>query len=164
MRYGGSVRNLKSEFVVAPGGDPANIRLRYGAQGRYASEESGALAIPLAGGRELREEAPAFIRSAKDIGCRSVGRFRAGGGGSWASSKRIRSGAPLMIDPVISYSTLLGGAGSDAATAVAVDAGGAAYVAGFTASYDFPTAIAEQNSDAGGNDGFVAKLNPREAV
>ena len=67
--------------------------------------------------------------------------------------------APLVIDPVL-YSTLLGGASSDAATAVAVDTSGSAYVAGFTASYDFPTANPRQNFNAGGNEVFVAKLNP----
>jgi hypothetical protein len=67
---------------------------------------------------------------------------------------------PLIIDPVLSYRTLLGGSSSDAATALAVDSTGAAYIAGFTASYDFPTANPEQNFNAGGNDVFVAKLNP----
>jgi hypothetical protein len=66
---------------------------------------------------------------------------------------------PLIVDPVLSYSTLLGGSSSDAATALAVDSTGAAYIAGFTASYDFPTANPEQNFNAGGNDVFVAKLN-----
>ena len=66
---------------------------------------------------------------------------------------------PLVIDPVLSYSTLLGGSGSDAANALAVDSTGAAYVAGFTASYDLPTLNPVQSANGGGNDAFVAKLN-----
>ena len=72
----------------------------------------------------------------------------------------MTSQRPLIIDPVLSYSTLLGGSSSNAATALAVDASGSAYVAGFTASYNFPTANPEQNFNAGGNDVFVAKLTP----
>ena len=41
-----------------------------------------------------------------------------------------------------------------------MDSTGAAYVAGFTASYDLPTANPKQNFNAGSNDVFVAKLNP----
>ena len=41
---------------------------------------------------------------------------------------------PLIIDPAISYSTLLGGSGASAANALAVDSTGSAYVAGFTES------------------------------
>ena len=70
---------------------------------------------------------------------------------------------PLIIDPAISYSTLLGGSGANAANALAVDSTGAAYIAGFTESTNFPTANPEQNFNAGGNDVFVAKLNPAGA-
>ena len=44
----------------------------------------------------------------------------------------------LVIDPVLDYATYLGGSGSDAGMAIAVDAAGHAYVAGFTESPDFP--------------------------
>jgi hypothetical protein len=40
---------------------------------------------------------------------------------------------------VLSYSTLLGGSAADAANAIALDSTGAAYVAGFPASFDFRT-------------------------
>ena len=63
------------------------------------------------------------------------------------------------------YSTYLGGSGTDAATAIAVDAQGNAYVAGTTSSADFPvTAGAFQKSAvfAGSqrSHAFVEKLNP----
>ena len=57
------------------------------------------------------------------------------------------------------WSTYLGGAAEDQATAVAVDTTGAAYVAGFTFSSDFHTTSgAYRTGSIGGGDAFVAKL------
>ncbi len=78
---------------------------------------------------------------------------------------------PLVIDPVLSYSTYLGGTGSDYAYALAVDAAGSAYVTGSTNSPDFPLGRAATVAPGGGTCGFgldtypcfdifVAKLNP----
>jgi hypothetical protein len=59
------------------------------------------------------------------------------------------------------YCTYLGGTGGDVGTDVAVDGSGNAYVAGYTSSTDFPTtAGAFHTRNAGGQDVFVAKLNP----
>src|SRR5439155_1271746 len=49
------------------------------------------------------------------------------------------AGRPLVIDPVLVYSTYLGGGAFDAALGVAVDSAGSAYVTGRTASANFPT-------------------------
>ena len=64
------------------------------------------------------------------------------------------------------YSSLLGGSGTDAVTAVAVDSAGNAYLAGSTSSPDFPTAsplqglLATSPACAGScQDGFVTVLN-----
>lgn len=57
------------------------------------------------------------------------------------------------------YATYLGGSGDDRATGVAVNSSGNAYVTGYTASTNFPTAIPFQLANGGGTDAFVAKLN-----
>ncbi|PYS81237.1 MAG: hypothetical protein DMF67_17525, partial [Acidobacteria bacterium] len=57
-------------------------------------------------------------------------------------------------------STYLGGSNADLGNGIAVDSSGNAYVAGQTASTNFPTANAVQGKYGGGqNDAFVAKLN-----
>ena len=70
---------------------------------------------------------------------------------------------PLIIDPVLSYSTYLGGTGGEAATHIAVDANGNAYITGGTTSANLPTEGSLGSGFAGGNflmsDGFVTKLN-----
>jgi hypothetical protein len=66
---------------------------------------------------------------------------------------------PLIIDPVLVYSTYLGGAGDDFGVGIALDAAGSAYVTGGTNSLNFPIQGAVQNAFDGRTDAFVAKLN-----
>ena len=63
------------------------------------------------------------------------------------------------------YSTRLGGeAGGELGQDVAVDAGGSAYVSGWTDSEDFPTASAAQDAYGGAYDAYVAKVSPAGAA
>jgi Beta-propeller repeat len=57
------------------------------------------------------------------------------------------------------YSTFLGGTGDDTAAAIAIDPAGNAYICGETDSSNFPVVSALQKANAGGQDGFVAKLS-----
>ena len=70
-------------------------------------------------------------------------------------------GRELVIDPVLEYSTYVGGAGSDAANAIAVDKEGNAYVTGYTLSKNFPTInwYQKNNTDTTGGVAFITKLN-----
>jgi hypothetical protein len=63
------------------------------------------------------------------------------------------AGSPLI------YSTYLGGSSDDIAQSIAVDSAGEAFVAGYTASTNFPTASPVQSANAGSNDAFVTKIN-----
>jgi hypothetical protein len=69
-------------------------------------------------------------------------------------------GKPLVIDPILAYSTYLGGGSDDDGYAIAVDGSGNAYVTGYTLSSDFPTTGALQGANGGPVDVFVSKLNP----
>jgi hypothetical protein len=76
---------------------------------------------------------------------------------------------PLVIDPVLSYSTYLGGTGDEMGSGIKVDASGNAYIVGSTDSTDFPVSpAAYQKTNAGGTfciygspcgDAFVTKLS-----
>jgi uncharacterized protein (TIGR03437 family) len=60
----------------------------------------------------------------------------------------------------LSYSTYLGGSGDDNGYAIAVDGASSAYVAGSTASANFPIQSPYQTSIHGSEDAFVSKLAP----
>jgi hypothetical protein len=158
MVYEGDGQNLKSEFVVAPRADPSAIHVRYLGGDKLRVGEDGSLAIP-AGTEEFREEAPIVYQERDGRRVAVEGRFVLAGEAVSFTIGEYDASLPLIIDPAISYSTLLGGSGANAANALAVDSTGAAYLAGFTESTNFPTANPVQNFNAGGNDVFVAKLN-----
>ena len=70
----------------------------------------------------------------------------------------------LVIDPTISYSTYLGGNKDDAATSIAVDSSGNAYLAGQTLSANFPTSPGAFQTGCNGcannfTNAFVTKFN-----
>ncbi|PYT23094.1 MAG: hypothetical protein DMG57_33080, partial [Acidobacteria bacterium] len=66
----------------------------------------------------------------------------------------------VTIDPVLSFSTLLGGGYSDAAGAVRIDNQGSVYVAGTTSSTDFPVSASAQQKTAPGGTCFQLKGPP----
>jgi hypothetical protein len=67
---------------------------------------------------------------------------------------------PLVIDPVLVYSTYLGGSFDDRGLGIAVDTAGNCYVTGYTYSTDFPTQDPLYPNNAGDIDAFVTRLNP----
>ena len=73
---------------------------------------------------------------------------------------------PLVIDPVLVFASYLGGNALDIAQAVALDGAGSVYLAGWTASTDFPTVSPFQGTKAGTItvDGFITKLSPSRTL
>ena len=156
--YYGNQRELEYDFVLQPGADPNAIRLRIEGASKLRLE-SGDLVLSSPGG-DVRLRRPfAYqkmngtkkeIRSHYVVSEHEVG-FRIGS---------YDRGQPLIIDPVLAYSTYLGGSADEAALDIAVDAVGNAYVTGFTTSIDFPTANALQSAYGGGtSDVYVTKIN-----
>jgi hypothetical protein len=155
----GDGQRLEYDFVVAPGTDPRRVRLRFDGARRVRIEADGRLILQTAAGDVVQQPPVAYqdgpqgrepVASAyRRLGPREVA-FAVG------EYDRRRT---LVIDPVLEYSTYLGGGGSDGVTGIAVDAQGNRYLAGFTLSGDFPTARPLQPGLAGGSDVFVAKLN-----
>jgi Beta-propeller repeat/FIMAH domain len=157
----GTQQQLEYDFVVAPGADPREIVLGFEGASRLTVDGQGDLVIATPVG-DIVQRAPRIYQE-KDGQRRSIG-----GGYVIKKDRRVafRIGSydhrlPLVIDPVLMYSTYLGGTAGDAASGIATDAQGNVYVAGQTASLDFPQLHAAQSTRGGGSlDAFVAKLNP----
>jgi beta-propeller repeat-containing protein len=159
--YYGAGRRLEHDFVVAPGTDPGVIKLSIGGPGQLSVDRTGDLVLR-GRGHELRLRKPLIyqeVAGARRVieggyhlrpGTREVG-FRVG---------PHDPDKPLVIDPVLDYSTYLGGTGSDSASGIAVDAAGNAYVVGVTSSADFSAGNPARGTLTGSQNVFVAKLNP----
>lgn len=161
--YYGTQRQLEYDFVVAPHADPHVIRLAIQGVKSMHINQQGEL-IASASGGELRLHRPAAyqqVGQAKQVvaanyileNTRTVA-FHIG---------EYDPDRPLIIDPILSYSTYLGGRNIDGANAIAVATDGSAFIAGGTFSADFPTAHPLQPNAGGPNDfpqdAFVAKLS-----
>ena len=159
LMYHGDQKQLEYDFVVAPGADPHSIRLAFDGIRSTSLDRSGNLVLHTSGG-DLVEHAPAVYQEVNGHRQAVAGRYVLKGHHQVGFQvSHYDHGKPLVIDPVLSYSTYLGGGGDDVGYAIAVDATGNAYVTGRTLSTNFPTKRPLQAGNAGGMDVFVTKLN-----
>jgi hypothetical protein len=149
----------KYTFVVAPGADPADIRVLV--EGALSvSARGGELAVLTRAG-EVRDTGLRALQDGpagrREVPCAFQKR------GPMAYGFELRGGwdpsLPLVIDPLI-HSTYLGGNDVDWLHAIDLASDGTVYVAGYTSSVDFPTTEgALQQGGAGGFDVYVARLS-----
>ena len=162
LAYYGHAGSLEYDWVVRPGADVARIRMAVGGAGGAQLDRRGDL---LLGGRDLllRQAPPAIYQLVHGV------RHPVAGGYMLLGHEQVGfrvhgydRGAPLVIDPVLLTSTLLGGEQPDFGTGIAVDGLGEAVVTGWTnSSLAFPTTpTAYQKTRPGGTlNAFVAKMS-----
>ncbi|SDS85773.1 Beta-propeller repeat-containing protein [Paenibacillaceae bacterium GAS479] len=151
---------LEFDFVVSAGADATNIVLEFEGADRIELEEEGHL-LAVTNGSPVRLQLPFIYQDSEE------GRKKVRGGYVKLSDTRIAievqeeydRSSPLIIDPVLAYSTYLGGNGESSATGIALDASGNAYITGRTTSTNFPTQMPFQPSRSGIEDAFVTKLD-----
>ncbi|MEQ1883798.1 MAG: SBBP repeat-containing protein [Bryobacteraceae bacterium] len=162
LHYTAVEGTLKSEWIVSPGADASSIRLEYSAAASIAGDGSLHLRRTASDSSwELIEHRPEIYQWIDGTRREISGRYRLIDDHTVGFAIDVYdSSRELVIDPVISYSTYLGGAGMGAVTGIAIDSGGNAYVTGWTEALNFPIVGAAQAANAGGVDAFVAKLNP----
>ncbi|HEX8456816.1 MAG TPA: SBBP repeat-containing protein, partial [Pyrinomonadaceae bacterium] len=158
--YYGNQRQLEYDFVVAPGSDPSNIRLDFVGADQIRVDAAGQLVLRL-GDEEVRQHKPFIYQEVDGMRREIAGRY------TLDDARQVGfevapydASRPLVIDPILVYSTYLGGLSGDNANAIAVDASGNAYVTGATTSLTFPTVNPVQGVSGSGADIFVLKLNP----
>jgi hypothetical protein len=171
--YRGNRRRLEYDFVIAPGTDPRRVRLAFSGAESIAIGARGELILRTAAG-DLVQPPPAVYQGAGQRRRRVAGRYlllaqsAAAAPAAGASAEvGFALGAydptePLTIDPVLGYSTYLGGSLGEFANAIAVDAAGNAYVTGATNSPTFPgvNGSSLQPTKNGDFDAYVTKINP----
>jgi hypothetical protein len=154
--FTGRSGELEYDFVVAPGADPARIRLAF-RHGDVAIHD-GSLTLHV-NGKLIRHLPPVAYQliegERRAVEARYVVRGRHIGFSVGAYDRSL----PLVIDPVISFSTYLGGSESEGIGEIAVDADGNVYVAGDTTSTDLPVRNAFQSQLKAPWDVFVAKIS-----
>jgi hypothetical protein len=159
--YYGNQSQLEYDFVVAPRANPKAIRLHFAGASNVALTAGGDLFVSTRN-NEIAFHKPVIHQEMNGQRQTVEGRFavQANHSVSFVLGSYDRS-QPLIIDPVLAYSTYLGGSQWTGANAVAVDSSGNAYVAGFTFASDFPvTPGVLVPTHSSGPTGFVTKLNP----
>jgi len=161
--YYGTQRQIEYDFVVAPGADARVIRLAIDGPKKLRIDAEGELVASVEGG-EVRLKKP-FAYQEVDSGKKTVAAnyiLRRDGGVAFRLGKYDPS-RTLIIDPILSYSTYLGGSNIDGANAIAVAPDKTAFITGGTYSLDFPTAHPLQPNHGGPDDffkdAFVTKLS-----
>jgi len=156
--FHGDPSRLEFDLTLAPGADPGRIRFRLKGAKKVALDTGGDL-IATVGAKELRLHHPAAfqrtdsgeqaVEAAFVVSSRDEISFRLG---------TYNPALPLTIDPVLTYASFLGGSGADTAFAVALDPQHNFYVAGQTASTNFPVSAGVQGTFGGATDAFVLKI------
>jgi len=152
----GREQQLEYDVVVAPGANPRDARVTFTGTDSLRLEPDGSLA--LVGERELRFSRPIayqrigsgrrFVEVSYRLSGDSIG-FDVG------DYDRTRE---LVIDPVIVFSTYLGGRSNDSIYDAAVDAAGSTFVTGQSDSPDFPVARAAQSTKRGTANAVISKF------
>jgi hypothetical protein len=159
--YYGNQRQLEYDFVVRPGASPSDIAIAIDGAQKVAIDAEGDLVLTTKAGT-LTHRAPVLYQDASGTREPVEGAYVMRPDGSVGFSVgEYDQRLPLVIDPVLSYSSYLGGAAQERIHGLAAEHGGAIVVVGETYSDDFPaTTNALQPQRHAGGDAFVAKLTP----
>jgi len=144
--YYGNQRQLEYDFVVAPGANPNAINLAFEGADELKIDSEGNLILHIAGG-EIVIRKPFIYQEVNGARREVAGGYRLNNRKVGFLLGEYDAGLPLVIDPVLTYSTYLGQAARDIANDIAVDQAGNIYITG-----------ASFFSSEGWN-AFVAKLN-----
>lgn len=146
---------LKYDFIVHPGGNPAQIKLKYeGAEVLEMNDGAVTACTPFG---NITENKP-FVYEQQTGGIIDS-KFRLEENNTLGFEIAQHEGT-IVIDPAVKWGTYYGGGGSESGWSVAADPAGNAYLSGYTgSSSNIATTGAHKVTTNGGLDGFIAKLD-----
>jgi hypothetical protein len=170
----GSRQQLEYDFIVAPGASPDEIELRAEGADSVLLDASENLVIGLHGSQAVFQKPVVYQENNGQRQTVSGHYVLADGGNITFEIGPYDHSRALIIDPVLSYSLILGGSISPTtpgdpgtiAFGLAVDSQGNAYISGATCAVDFPSTSGTPHPAGGGpigtpcDDAFITKLNP----
>ena len=165
--YYGNQQQLEYDFEVAPGANPDAVRIHFTGPDKIAVNAQGELVLTL-NGSEIRQPKPVMYQMVNGARREISGGYRLVDAHNLAFDVgSYDPGLPLVIDPILSYSTYFGGNMGETAWSVKVDTNdGSIYIAGQTFSTQFtnwpvPPGAYQTNFNGGtlSGDAFVAKFD-----
>ncbi len=171
LAFYGQERRLEYDFVVSPGADPKAIALQLVGSKKTHIDSLGNLVVSIPAG-EVSFQKPVIYQTGANGERREIaGGYQIGKNGQveFAVAEYDHS-RTLVIDPVLDYSTYVGGSSvGDSAQSVAVDGAGNAFVTGQTFDASFPltgspattVGLGTPNAGIATNGGaFVSEIDP----
>ena len=158
--YGNGDGKMEYDFIIQPDADPSVIAIHYDGATEVCVDDHGQLSVETEWGQvtelqpmiyQIDGESRIQIRGEYVMLDEKTFGFR--------FNDDYQPQLAVVIDPVLSYSTYLGGSSYDAGFDIAVDDSGNAYVTGAAYSSNFPLQDPFQGSFAGTDDAFVTKLS-----
>ena len=160
--YYGTQGQLEYDFDVAPGADPSVIHLAFQGARDVRIDAQGELRVNTSAGEVRLRKPVAYQEIAGSKQPVPVGYVLKNNSVAFQVAE-YDPRSPLVIDPILIYSTYLGGNNIDTSNSIAVAPDNTAFIAGATFSADFPTAHPLQANDGGNpdfpQDAFVAKIS-----
>jgi hypothetical protein len=157
--YHGNHQQLEYDFEVSGGGNPNLIQFEIKGANDIHLDSDGNLIAKVNGG-DLRFQSPIIYQESQGQHLAVRGQYVLKDSAHIGFQvARYDVSKPLVIDPVLLYSTYLGGSGTEYPTGIAVDSGGNVYVGGYTDSTDFESTTFGSPTPSVDHV-FVAKLDP----
>lgn len=158
--YYGNRTQLEYDFILAPHANAASIRFTIEGADRMTIRDEGDLYLATKQG-EVRLCKPEIYQLNEAGGRQQVdGSYMIKGKEIGFKLRGYDSDKALIIDPVLSYSTLLGSGSSEQGNSIAVDSQGNAYITGLTNGSSFPTTPGAFQTTGSVGSLFVSKLDP----
>jgi hypothetical protein len=151
---------LEYDFIVSPGANPESVALTISGAESISMNDAGAIVLKVPG-VEVVQQAPVVYQLLKGVKTPVEGHYRLSDGNRVTFEVGLHSPeATLVIDPVLSYSTYVGGTGFDFMCDVCLGPHGDIFFTGTTGSLDLPTTsdAIQPDFNGGNSDVFVGHL------